>query len=97
MQIKALNKRILVRCPSIEEDVNERGYTTEVALASGRKIVSGTVVVASGAAEHVGIVKGTEIYFPRYSANEFPIKGKMFFSLSLDDVEFIVIKGDKDD
>lgn len=87
MQIKAVNNRVLVECPEIEEDTNEKGYTTEIALASGRQIVEGTVVTAD---PNTDLKPNDTIYFPRYAANEFNYKGSLLFSLDFDDVEYIV-------
>lgn len=95
--LKPINERILVNAPSIEEEVNEKGYTTEAALSSGRSIVAGEIVALAKDIErdmNYGLKVGDTIYFPRYAANEVNYKDNLYFSVSIRDVEFYDQEGE---
>lgn len=84
--LRARNGRVLLKCEEIEEDTNEQGYSTEVALSSGRQIVKGVVVTADPL---IDITTGDSVYFPRYAANEFNYKDELLFSVHSDDIEYV--------
>lgn len=85
--MRARHGRVLVDCPTISEQIEDEGYNTENAMAGGRKMVLGTVILANAGIQD--IKKKSKVWFPRYAANEMRYKGKLVFSVHEKDIEFV--------
>jgi co-chaperonin GroES (HSP10) len=87
--MQARHGRVLVSCPQIAEQIEEESYNVENAMAGGRKITTGTVILVSPEAKDEGLKKKQTVWFPRYAANEMKYKGKLVFSVHEKDIEFV--------